>query len=78
MLESVSSDALLFADDTKIYRQISSKEDALKLQEDIRKLEDWTKTWLLRFNADKWHVLSVEKLENILHAQRYEIADKKL
>ena len=78
MLDTVSSDALLFADDTKIYRQVCSKEDALELQNDIKRLEEWTKRWLLRFNADKCHVLSIGKLENILHTQRYQIGGKEL
>ena len=78
MLDSVTSGALLFADDTKLYREISSKDDALQLQADIRKLEEWTSKWLLRFNADKCHVLTIGKLENILHTERYQIWGKEL
>ena len=53
MLDSITSDGLLLADDTKVFRQISSEDDAMKLQADINILKAWTETWLLRFNADK-------------------------
>ena len=78
MLDSISSEGLLFADDTKVFHQICSKQDSLKLQSDIDKLEAWTKIWLLRFNADKCHVLTMGKFENILHTHRYKIGGKEL
>ena len=36
ILENLSSEGLLFADDTKIFRKITSREDALNLQFDIK------------------------------------------
>ena len=78
MLDSVSSDGLLFADDTKVFRPISSENDALQLQSDINKLEAWTKIWLLRFNADKCHVLTIGRFENIRHTHRYKIGGNEL
>ena len=39
ILESTKSDGLLFADDTKIFKHIMSREDALSLQADIDELE---------------------------------------
>ena len=38
----VKSNILLFADDTKIFKQVKSKEDALLLQHDIDALERWS------------------------------------
>ena len=35
LLDELSSHGLMFADDTKIYRQITSREDAIMLQEDL-------------------------------------------
>ena len=78
MLDSISSEGLLFADDTKVFRQICSEDDSLELQSDIDKLEAWTKIWLLRFNADKCHVLTMGKFENIRHTHRYRIGGKEL
>ena len=73
LLDNISSGGLMFADDTKIYRQITSRDDALKLQADIDKLEEWSKLWQLHFNHDKCHVLTMGKFENTRHTQRYTV-----
>ena len=76
--DCISSDSFLFADDTKIFREITSAEDSVKLQRDLKALEDWSKKWLLQFNADKCHVLTLGKIENIVHTHRYELYDEQL
>ena len=78
LLDDVSSDGLMFADDTKIFRQISSLEDALHLQDDLKKMEKWSDTWLLKFNAEKCHVLTLGKFEDIVHAHQYTICNNEL
>ena len=40
--EVVKCGTYLFADDTKIFRQITTKEDALQLQSDINSLKQWS------------------------------------
>ena len=75
LLDNISSGGLMFADDTKIYRQITTRDDALQLQADITKLEDWSKLWQIQFNHDKCHVLTMGKFENIRHAHRYAVYD---
>ena len=74
----VKSNILLFADDTKIFHQVKSRNDALLLQEDVNKLEQWSDKWLLRFNTNKCHVLTLGKLENIQHTHRYTLYDDEL
>ena len=74
----VASNLYLFADDTKLTRRIRSKEDACALQQDIDLIEAWGKTWLLTFNPEKCHVLTIGKFENIQHTQRYEIYSKEM
>ena len=69
--DSVRSNILLFADDTKIFHQVSSKEDAIQLQKDIDALNNWSEKWLLKFNTDKCHVLTLGKIDNIMHTHRY-------
>ena len=69
--DAVESDSMLFADDSKIYRVIKSKEDSSKLQNDLNSLLEWTRKWLLKFNQDKCHVLSIGEIENIIHAHYY-------
>ena len=57
--EVVKCGTYLFADDTKIFRQITTKEDALQLQSDINSLEQWSQKWLLTFHPKKCHVLTL-------------------
>ena len=78
MLDTISSGGLLFADDTKIFRRITSENDAQELQDDLKKLETWSKSWLLRFNVNKCHVLTLGKFENIQYTSRYKIGNKEL
>ena len=78
ILDNIDSEGFLFADDTKIFRSITSKEDAMALQSDIDSLEAWSRTWLLRFNPKKCHVLSLGKLENTCYTMRYKIYESEL
>jgi hypothetical protein len=43
----------LFADDSKLYREISCADDENKLQLDLNKVEKWCESWLLKLNLDK-------------------------
>ena len=70
----VRSDAYLFADDTKIFAQITKPEDQEKLQEDLNKLTKWSNTWLLRFHPEKCKLMTVSKGEN--HQRTYTLSDK--
>ena len=78
LLDNINSTGLLFADDTKIFRKITSEDDAKLLQQDIALLEEWSKIWLLKFNADKCHVLTMGKFENIRHTARYKICNEEM
>lgn len=46
-----------FADDTKLFSEVSTKSNVIKLQSDIDKLAQWVNTWQLKFNEDKCKVL---------------------
>ena len=74
ILTNVECDGYLFADDTKIFREISTLNDSITLQKDIHSLESWTKRWLLGFNRDKCHILTLGKFVNITHTHRYTVA----
>ena len=73
--ENLQSQTLMFADDTKVFRQIVSENDSKLLQDDIDNLVAWTEKWLLSFNTDKCHVLTLGKVENITHTHQYKISD---
>ena len=76
--DTVQSNILLFADDTKIFNKVSSFEDATKHQNDINVLNEWSDKWLLRFNTDKCHVLTLGKFDNIMYTHRYTLYDDEL
>ena len=62
----------LFADDCKLYKNIKSEADQRELQEDINRLCQWSKDWLLGFNIKKCKVVS---FGNIHYECEYEMAD---
>ena len=47
------------ADDTKVYRNIKTHIDREVLQSDLSRLENWSRKWQLRFNADKSKLLHI-------------------
>jgi hypothetical protein len=71
--DNLSSPVLMFADDTRSYREMKSKEDACQLQHDLVELEEWSNKWLLRFNPEKCKVLTIGKHENILQGFPYKL-----
>ena len=51
--EVVSCPIKLFADDTKLFSGMSSRNDALKLQTDLDALAEWSEIWQMPFNKSK-------------------------
>ena len=49
----------MFADDTKLYRDIANQSDIEIIQNDINNLFKWSEKWLLCFHPDKCKVLSI-------------------
>ena len=50
----------MFADDTKVYREITDLEnDTRALQTDIVRLVDWATLWQLRFNPEKCETMRI-------------------
>lgn len=43
----------MFADDTKIYRAVNTDDQGQNLQEDLHRLNNWTRTWMMELNSDK-------------------------
>ena len=56
---NVESDVCMFADDTKLYRDIANQSDIEIIQNDINNLFKWSEKCLLRFHPDKCKVLSI-------------------
>ena len=59
--EALAPDTLcaIFADDTKIGREIKDKTDATLLQNDVDRLNEWGESWGLKFNHQKCKVLHI-------------------
>ena len=60
----VDNTLVLFADDSKCSKAITSPEDCTSLQEDLNNVHSWSQDWKLRFNFSKCEVLSVTRNKN--------------
>ena len=49
----------LYADESKIYREIKSRQDVLSLQNDLNALFLWSKIWGMNFNISKCKLMSI-------------------
>ena len=47
------------ADDSLLYRRISSGENSVRLHENLDKLQEWEKTWVMSFHLEKFEVLRI-------------------
>jgi len=57
--KEVESEVYLFADDTKIFSEITNEGDSGKLQDDLDALYAWSNKWLLKFHPHKCKVLNL-------------------
>jgi ribonuclease P/MRP protein subunit RPP40 len=55
----------MFADDSKLYKCISSNVDCQLLQQSCQNVLDWTEKWLMKLNTKKCNVLSINKNKNL-------------
>ena len=55
--DCVTGRILKFADDTKIYRTVTSADDVSDLQSDLSNLVEWSKEWQMIFNVEKCKVM---------------------
>ena len=57
----LNSEIFLYADDTKVFRRIKDENDCRKLQEDLNRMNEWSKKWLLRFHPKKCNLMRIGK-----------------
>ena len=48
---------LKFADDIKLFRNVSSSIDISTIEDDLKIIQDWSETWQMKFNIDKCKVI---------------------
>ena len=54
IVNNLTSNARLFADDTSLYVLVNNpNEAAVKLNDDLLKIDSWSKQWLVTFNPSK-------------------------
>ena len=58
--EEIESTTIIFAGDTKIFREVTNLTDQNKQEEDLNKLSDWSTKWQLKFNEAKCKILHLE------------------
>ena len=64
--DSVTSEVYLFADDTKIFNIITDNESVDTLQSDLKKLEEWSNKWLLKFHPEKCKHMHIGKSSDVV------------
>jgi hypothetical protein len=77
IVNGLSSLKLLFADDFKLYREISTISDCVLLQDDLLKLSRWCHENKLHLNLNKCTVMSITHKINIIEFE-YRINNVKL
>lgn len=65
--EVVNSIVKIYADDTKLFREIRLEDDCDRLQADLDSLTEWSKMWQLQFNTTKCRSLHIG--QHSLHYQ---------
>jgi ribonuclease P/MRP protein subunit RPP40 len=55
--DSVCSNLVEFADDTKVFSVVQTKNDIDRLHKDLLNLGKWSQDWLMLFNVDKCKVM---------------------
>ena len=66
--DSILRNLYMFADDTKLYCAIKSKEDCDILQQYLDNAIDWGTMWLTNFNSSKCKVFSLGTQVSIVNA----------
>ena len=51
--DSITSNVLKFADDTKLFRKVNTDGDKQHLQNDLNRLVKWSEKWQMLFNFGK-------------------------
>ena len=57
----VKSQCCLFTDDCVLYHPIHGQSVNIAMQQDLQYLEEWSKTWDMKFNATKCLIVSTDK-----------------
>ena len=73
--ENVNSTVYMYADDTKIYREIQSDDDHEVLQRDLETLKTWSDRWLLKFHPSKCYCINIGKKNDDVITFKYSMTE---
>jgi len=60
MQDTLQSMCKILGDDSKIYNEIASTHDQEVLQNDLDRLSEWSKTWLLQFSIQHINIFNLD------------------
>ena len=76
--DSVCSNLLKFADDTKIFNVVQTKNDIDLLRKDSANRSKWLQDWLKLFNVNKFSVMNNNKINYEMNGNySEEVTEKK-
>ena len=58
-------------DDTTIFREVASRNDQDRLQQDLNSLQEWETKWLLRFHPQKCKMMTIRSRKKIPPDRQY-------
>ena len=58
----------MYADDTKILSVVKTAEDKARLQADMDRIVDWTRTWLMELNVKKCKIMHLNQSSSTPHS----------
>ena len=67
---NITSSLQLFADDCVIYKTVTSMQEAEQLQDDLRKIYEWTSKWQMKLNVDKCAILRCTQSQTPIYTVR--------
>jgi len=62
MPETLSSFIYMYADDTKVVREVTTARDCEELRADLDSIQHWSEKWQLKFNSSKCKIMHLEDI----------------
>ena len=67
--ENIQSQIRLFADDNVFYLTVRNQNDSGILQNDLNTLQEWERTWDMKFYPSRCQVLQTGRARQLIHSQ---------
>ena len=67
LVEGIDSHINLLADDAKIMKRVEGVNDCGKLERDLDKIGEWSRTWQMEFNLNKCKIMEFGRSKRRVH-----------